>query len=269
MPDAALRGDRAAVHRAARRRCRRRPGPAAASSRCRTCRAATRGRAHLEQSYRGIDDLWDGRLDALIVTGTEPRAPSLADEPYWAGAGRADRLGRAQHHLDHLVLPGGARGGAAPRRHRAARARRQVLRHLRLRQGRRSSADGGRPHPACRFRIRAGTSLRESELVRARLRHPDALGTRPASTCFARQGRSLFVFFQGHPEYDAREPARRVSPRRRALPARRTRDLPGDAEQLFRRARPPACWPRSARAPAWTGARNCSPSFRSRRRSAA
>ena len=35
------------------------------------------------ERYRDISELWDTRLDGLIVTGTEPRAAALADEPYW------------------------------------------------------------------------------------------------------------------------------------------------------------------------------------------
>jgi homoserine O-succinyltransferase len=42
-----------------------------------------RGAQHLSSFYHGIDDLWDSRFDAIIVTGTEPRQPSLRDEPYW------------------------------------------------------------------------------------------------------------------------------------------------------------------------------------------
>src|SRR5207244_2245046 len=41
------------------------------------------GRAHLSAGYASLDELWDSRLDGLIVTGTEPRAPELSDEPYW------------------------------------------------------------------------------------------------------------------------------------------------------------------------------------------
>src|SRR5258708_1187615 len=33
------------------------------------------GHAHLSAGYASLDDLWDSRLDGLIVTGTEPRAP--------------------------------------------------------------------------------------------------------------------------------------------------------------------------------------------------
>jgi homoserine O-succinyltransferase/O-acetyltransferase len=33
--------------------------------------------------YRDVGELWDARLDGLIVTGTEPKSENLADEPYW------------------------------------------------------------------------------------------------------------------------------------------------------------------------------------------
>src|SRR5262245_751790 len=41
------------------------------------------GRQYMSRFYSNIDDLWDGDLDGLIVTGAEPRAPNLAEEPYW------------------------------------------------------------------------------------------------------------------------------------------------------------------------------------------
>src|ERR1700728_4969167 len=37
----------------------------------------------LSERYRDISELWDTPLDGLIVTGSEPRANNLMDEPYW------------------------------------------------------------------------------------------------------------------------------------------------------------------------------------------
>jgi homoserine O-succinyltransferase len=37
----------------------------------------------ISQSHVGLDDLWGSRLDGLIVTGAEPTAANLNDEPYW------------------------------------------------------------------------------------------------------------------------------------------------------------------------------------------
>ena len=42
-----------------------------------------RGRQHLDDSYGSLGDLLSSRLDALIVTGAEPQAARLRDEPYW------------------------------------------------------------------------------------------------------------------------------------------------------------------------------------------
>jgi homoserine O-succinyltransferase len=44
---------------------------------------AAAAQAHIGQYYEDIDELWSSHLDGLIVTGTEPRAPALTDEPYW------------------------------------------------------------------------------------------------------------------------------------------------------------------------------------------
>ena len=41
------------------------------------------GRAYVSRHYEDIGELWADRLDGLIVTGTEPRAPLLQEEPYW------------------------------------------------------------------------------------------------------------------------------------------------------------------------------------------
>jgi homoserine O-succinyltransferase/O-acetyltransferase len=40
-------------------------------------------RQELAARYRDISELWDTYVDGLIVTGTEPRAKNLKDEPYW------------------------------------------------------------------------------------------------------------------------------------------------------------------------------------------
>jgi len=42
-----------------------------------------RGERHLNSFYWDIDDLWNSRFDAVIMTGTEPRHPDLRDESYW------------------------------------------------------------------------------------------------------------------------------------------------------------------------------------------
>ncbi|WP_271671411.1 homoserine O-succinyltransferase MetA [Bradyrhizobium sp. CCBAU 51627] len=41
------------------------------------------GRDYVRRYYHGISDLLGRRLDGIIVTGAEPRAASLTEEPYW------------------------------------------------------------------------------------------------------------------------------------------------------------------------------------------
>jgi homoserine O-succinyltransferase/O-acetyltransferase len=43
-----------------------------------------RGKQHLRSFYFGTEDLLNGRFDGVIMTGTEPRQPNLQNEPYWS-----------------------------------------------------------------------------------------------------------------------------------------------------------------------------------------
>jgi homoserine O-succinyltransferase/O-acetyltransferase len=42
------------------------------------------GRRYVEERYFSVAELWDAELDALIVTGAEPQTNSLRDETYWS-----------------------------------------------------------------------------------------------------------------------------------------------------------------------------------------
>jgi homoserine O-succinyltransferase len=46
------------------------------------------GRQYMRRFYCDIDDLSDADLDGVIVTGAEPRTPNLAEEPYWGPLGQ-------------------------------------------------------------------------------------------------------------------------------------------------------------------------------------
>jgi homoserine O-succinyltransferase/O-acetyltransferase len=43
-----------------------------------------RGEQHLNSFYFSTDDLLNSRVDAVIMTGTEPRQANLRNEPYWS-----------------------------------------------------------------------------------------------------------------------------------------------------------------------------------------
>ena len=62
----------------------------------------------MSRFYSDIDDLWDGDLDGLIVTGAEPRAPNLAEEPYWGSLGQVIDWAKENTVSSVLVLLGRA-----------------------------------------------------------------------------------------------------------------------------------------------------------------
>jgi len=159
------------------------------------------GRDYVTRFYSPIEDLWDSHLEGLIVTGTEPRSPNLRDEPYWASLTRV--LEWAEHNTHSAVW--------------SCLATHAALLHL----------DGidRRPLDEKRFGIFECDRVSDHPLTAdapARLRMPhsrwneipeDALTscgyrvlTRSDAAgvdAFVKQRKSLFVFFQGHPEYEA------------------------------------------------------------------
>ncbi len=159
-----------------------------------------RGR-QLLTGYRGIDELWNRRLDGLIITGAEPRAADLADEPFWNSLTRV--LEWAEGHTHSTIL--------------SCLAAHAGILHL----------DGiaRRPLGDNRFGVFECVRVTEHPLTKsapARLEMPHsrwneipeeallACGyrvlTRSADAgvdAFIKERKSLFVFFQGHPEYDA------------------------------------------------------------------
>lgn len=60
------------------------------------------GRLRISRLYSGIENLWDSHLDGLIVTGAEPQAPNLKDEPYWESLTKV--LEWAEHNTHSTVL---------------------------------------------------------------------------------------------------------------------------------------------------------------------
>jgi homoserine O-succinyltransferase len=155
----------------------------------------------LLNGYADISDLWNSRLDGLIITGAEPRAADLADEPFWSSLTRV--LEWAEEHTHSTIL--------------SCLAAHAGILHL----------DGiaRRPLDDKRFGIFECARVTDHPLTRsapARIEMPHsrwneipeeallACGyrvlTRSADAgvdAFVKERKSLFVFFQGHPEYDA------------------------------------------------------------------
>ena len=159
-----------------------------------------RGRRHVEASYGEIAEARSVGLDALIVTGTEPRAASLADEPYWPAL--TELIDWAEHNTISTVWSCLAAHAAVLHvdgitRHPLAEKRIGVF-----------ACEAASVHPLTRGLGAAvavphsrHNELREDELVahgyEVLLHSPQA-----GADTFIKQRKSLFVHFQGHPEYD-------------------------------------------------------------------
>lgn len=151
--------------------------------------------------YTSIDELWRSRHDGLIVTGTEPQSADLKDEPYWGSLTRV--LEWAEHHtystiLSCLAAHAGILHMDGIERRPLGDKRFGVFECVRVADHPLTAAAPDRvrmPHSrwneipeeallACGYRV---------------LTRSDGAGV----DAFVKQRKSLFVFFQGHPEYEA------------------------------------------------------------------
>jgi homoserine O-succinyltransferase/O-acetyltransferase len=169
---------------------------------------SAQARAALAVRYRDVSELWDAHIDGLIVTGNEPRACSLRDEPYWPALTRL--MEWSEHNTDSTIW-------SCLAAHAAVLHGDGIERRLR-----KEKLFGVFPCDVVRgHSLAAGLP---SRLPVPHSRHNDlpagaliARGYRILSQSVAtgvdmfvgpERGNSLFLFFQGHPEYDADSLAR-------------------------------------------------------------
>ena len=158
-------------------------------------------RRHLDSSYFTVDDLWDKHLDGLIVTGREPLSSNLADEPYWENFTNLVEWARSNTHSSvwsclaaHAAILHLDGIGRVKRNDKlfgifdCARAAEHAL-------------SAGTPSafrlPHSRWNGVSEEALRScgyTVLTRAEEAGVDT---------FIKQQKRLFVFFQGHPEYES------------------------------------------------------------------
>ena len=161
----------------------------------------TAGHAHVNSDrYWSIDALWREPPDALIVTGTEPVAPLLSDEPYWERF--RELLTWAQANTTSSIWSCLAAHAAVElldgvRRRRLKSKRCGVFAHTvaanqPLLQG--VAAPLHTPH----------SRWNELPLEALRDQGYSIVSASPESGAdmFTKQAGSLLVFFQGHPEYE-------------------------------------------------------------------
>jgi homoserine O-succinyltransferase len=158
------------------------------------------GRAYVSQHYEDIGELLADRLDGLIVTGAEPHAPVLSDEPYWPAMTKV--VDWAEDHTISTIWSCLAAHAAVL--HLDGIQRRPFGRKLSGVFECEKVADHG---------IVSGSGLkwcvphsRYNDLSEQELGSKDycivSRAPEVGADMFIRQKRSLSIFLQGHPEYD-------------------------------------------------------------------
>ena len=199
MPDAALEATEAQFARLLRAAS----GPLSVELRVAYLPEVPRGpeaREFIARNYWHIEQLTAAAPDALIVTGLEPKAANLVDEPYWHRL--ADLLSWAQAHTASSIWSCLAAHAAVQQldgimRRRLDHKRFGVFEHSLL-EGHPLVAGVGAPLclPHSRW-----NELPVQELRAARY---TLLSWAPetGADMFLKQTQSLLLFLQGHPEYE-------------------------------------------------------------------
>jgi homoserine O-succinyltransferase len=155
---------------------------------------------YVSDYYEDIKQLWTGHLDGLIVTGTEPRARALQDEPYWGAL--AELVDQAENHAISTIWSCLAAHAAVL--HIDGINRRPLREKLsgvfECRRIANREIVAGAPSRWCVPHSRYN-DLPEQQLVS---KGYTILSRSPVvgADMFVKGGRSLFIFLQGHPEYD-------------------------------------------------------------------
>jgi homoserine O-succinyltransferase/O-acetyltransferase len=162
-----------------------------------------RGLLHLKKSYLDIGELWNHRYDGVVITGTEPLQRDLRDEPYWPTITQV--LDWAEENTSSTVLSclaahAGVLHSDGMARHTKGEKmfgvfeERKACDHTLT-----SSAPDVMRFPHSRW-----NDISERDLTScgyAVLTNSTEAG---ANLFVKKKGQSLFVHFQGHPEYGVR-----------------------------------------------------------------
>jgi homoserine O-succinyltransferase/O-acetyltransferase len=163
---------------------------------------ADRGERHLNSFYWGMDDLWNSRFDGVIMTGTEPRRPDLREETYWPVLTQV--LDWAERNTTSTVLSclaahAGVLHSDGIGRHPLSDKQFGVFDFTKTSDHQLSSGTSGTVRfPHSRWNEVQGNELTASGYL---VLTQSAEGS--VDSFVKKKKRSLFVHFQGHPEYGA------------------------------------------------------------------
>jgi len=161
-----------------------------------------RGQEHLTSFYSDINDLLSSRFDGVVITGTEPRQPNLQDEPYWPIF--TDVLDWAERNTTSTVLSCLAAHASVLhsdgiQRHPLDDKQFGVFDYKKVSD----HALTSRSAELVRFPHSRWNEVREDALTSCGYTVLTSSTEAGVDSFVKKKGRSLFVHFQGHPEYGA------------------------------------------------------------------
>jgi homoserine O-succinyltransferase len=157
---------------------------------------------HLKSFYCSLDELGNDPFDAAIITGTEPHQPDLRQEPYWAEL--VEVLDWAERHtistvLSCLAAHAGVLHSDGIPRHRLNDKRFGVFGSRKIRE---HALTTQLSNPV-RFPHSRWNEVRADELHSCGYAVLTESKKAGVDVFVKNRGKSLFVHFQGHPEYGA------------------------------------------------------------------
>jgi homoserine O-succinyltransferase len=156
---------------------------------------------HVESEYTDLSDLKRQKFDGLIVTGAEPVAPELDQEPYWQDL--TELIDWAKTNTRSTIWSCLAAHAAVLHLDRVERQRLPSKCHGIFDCAAVTTDPLTREAPApLKVSHSRLNEVTESDLTQAGYQVL-TLSARAGVDVFVRQYDSRFVFFQGHPEYDA------------------------------------------------------------------
>jgi homoserine O-succinyltransferase len=161
-----------------------------------------RGQRHLNSFYFDFEDLWNSRFDGVIVTGTEPHQPNLQDEPYWATLTEVfdwTKENTSSTVLSCLAAHASVLHGDGIARHRLPDKQFGVFDSARKCEHSLTSRIADR----IRFPHSRWNEVRGDELTSCGYTVLTESAEAGVDLFVKKKKKSLFVHFQGHPEYGA------------------------------------------------------------------
>jgi homoserine O-succinyltransferase len=159
-----------------------------------------RGKRHLDGFYCGLDEFWKKQFDGVIITGTEPRQADLRDEPYWRFLTKvfdwAERT-TTSAVLSCLAAHASVLHSDGIERQRLPDKQFGVFDAVKKEN---HSILSNTPE-TIRFPHSRWNELREADLIAAGYTVLTQSAAAGVDTFLKRRGDSLFLYFQGHPEY--------------------------------------------------------------------